>query len=158
MELRYQQVLSWPPDAVFAFFHNTANLQRIMDVGFRLLSRPGEIGPHAEFWFEITLAGCVPLVLGFRQTIYEPPTRFAEELIHGPFEFLEHIHEFHGKGQGTVVDDFLRVKLARVYGGEVLTRLVVAPLLDRAFRVRHRRLEELTRTPPSMPADNLPLP
>jgi ligand-binding SRPBCC domain-containing protein len=150
MDLHYEQVVPWPAAAVFAFFENPANLEIVMGGRnqFRLLEHAPLVRPGATVWCEVRLAGCVPVVFGFRHTIYEPPLRFGEELIHGPFKSFRHIHEFHPTKEGTLIKDMLTMALPFAYGGEVMTRWLIAPIMNRAFAMRHQRLRGLMKAPP----------
>jgi ligand-binding SRPBCC domain-containing protein len=147
MELCYAQFLPRSCAAVFAFFQNPAHLQLLMGTRpkFRLLAHARRVGLGTTLWCETTLAGCVPVVLGFRHTVYKPPWGFGEVLIHGPFDYFWHLHEFHPVNGGTLVTDLVKVKLAWMYGGAAMTRALVAPLLDRVFALRHQRLQRLMK-------------
>jgi ligand-binding SRPBCC domain-containing protein len=132
--------------AAFAFHEDPANLVRLLSTeqGFRLLHHDGNNQPGSETWFEVTIAGCVPAVLGFKHTLYEPPHRFAESLVHGPFASFEHRHEFQPTAAGTLVKDAIDVMLPWYYGGHAATRLYVAPMIQRLFWHRHHNLSRIT--------------
>ena len=134
-----------PIETVFAFHEDPANLARLLRNwrGFRILHHDGNIRPGSETWVEQTVGSCVPVVMGVRYTIYEPPTRFAEQMIHGPFHQFEHIHEFESTPQGIVVRDLLDVAWPSHYGGKFVMRLCVAPMLRRVFEFRQIVLEQL---------------
>jgi ligand-binding SRPBCC domain-containing protein len=96
MELRFEQSLALPVETVFAFFANPAHLPLLMAdwPKFRLLAHAPRVCLGDTIWFEVTIAGCITVVLGFRHTRYEPPSRFGADLLHGPFRTFEHILEF----------------------------------------------------------------
>jgi hypothetical protein len=74
-------------ETVFAFHQNPARLE-LLHAGWsatRVLAHAGNVHVGAETWIKVTLAGFLPLVLGFRHTVCEPPFRFGEEQMHGPF-------------------------------------------------------------------------
>ena len=149
MELRFEQVVALPREAVFAFHEDPEHLVRLHRgwAAFRLLHHDGGVAPGSRTWFEITVAGIVPVVLGFEHTVYEPPLRFGERLIHGPFRKFSHTHEFEDGAAGkTVVRDLLDVELPWYYGGEPAMRLIVGPLLRRAFGLRGAALLRLAQT------------
>jgi ligand-binding SRPBCC domain-containing protein len=102
VKLCFEQTIPLPRRTVFGFFQNPACLA-VLHEGwsrFRLLKHETQICVGCETWVEVTIAGFVPVVLGFRHTLFEPPLRFAEELIHGPFSKFHHVHEFEEQGAG----------------------------------------------------------
>ena len=146
MHFRFEKTLPAPIEDVFAFHEDPANLEVLLDAwpGFRMLHHHNSIQPGWEVWFEQTFAYCAPVVMGFRHTLYEPPHRFAEEIIHGPFSRFDHLHEFEKANTGeTVVRDQLEIRLPWQYGGAPGVRWIAAPTIRRVFQMRHGRLERL---------------
>ena len=143
MNFRFEHCIRLPIEEVFRFHEDPANLGVLLHgwPGFRLLHHDGHIFPGAMTWFEQTIAACIPMVLGFRHMLYEPPHRFAEELIHGPFRHFAHVHEFEQVEHATMVRDLLEVRLPWHYGGDAAVRICVAPALRRVFAFRHQALE-----------------
>ena len=110
-----------------------------------MIHHDGRLHQGGRTWFETTVAGILPIVIGFENIVYEPPHRFAERLIHGPFSKFTHIHEFDEVGPETVVRDLLEVQLPWHYGGEAAMKVFVARTLRRAFRYRSAALLESVR-------------
>ncbi len=135
---------------VFAFFENPEHLE-LLHAGWsriRLLHHETQLRVGAETWVELTVAGFIPIVLGFRHTLFEPPIRFGEHAIHGPFSRFTHIHEFIPMGPNTVVRDALDVCLPRHFGGEALMRHLVAQSIRRMFRDRAQALARILAKEP----------
>ena len=145
MELRFEHLVEAPIEAVFAFHENPANLALLLEEwdAFRLIHHDGHIHVGSTTWFEVGVARFLPVVLGFVHTVYEPPHRFAEELIHGPFRRFVHIHEFAGSANGTVVRDLLNVSLPWWYGGESAMNVWLRSALERVFDTRGRALARI---------------
>jgi ligand-binding SRPBCC domain-containing protein len=146
MDLHFVCHVQAPLPAVFAFHENPEHLN-VMLRGrrdFRLLHHDGSIRPGCETWVEQRV-GILPVVLGFRHVLYEPPHRFGEELIHGPFKTFRHIHEFVDRPGGTAVEDRLCVDLPIQYGGHLAMRFLAAPRLCAFFAHRHGVYAALTR-------------
>src|SRR5689334_18630179 len=96
MYLCFEHIVPVSRDSVFRFFQNPARLE-LLHAGWskvRLLHHENQVRIGAETWVEVTVAGFIPMVLGFRHTLFEPPVRFGEEAIHSPFSRFTHIHEF----------------------------------------------------------------
>jgi ligand-binding SRPBCC domain-containing protein len=145
MRLQYQHAIALPRAAVFAFHENPENIN-VLHRGWsavRTIHHDGNVKPASRTWIEATFAGILPVVLGFEHTLYEPPFRFAERQIHGPFQRFLHEHQFDEIQSATVVRDILDVELPAWYGGESAMRRLIAPRLNRIFALRCTRLSEL---------------
>jgi ligand-binding SRPBCC domain-containing protein len=73
-------------------------------------------------------------------TAFEPPTRFVDEQIAGPFASFRHEHRFEVMPGGTrMIDDW---EHAAPYGilGRIVDRLVLGPLLGRLLASRNAAL------------------
>lgn len=141
----FEHVCPLPREAVFDFFANPANMHSFYGGSrrFRLLRHGGQVSVGAQTWLEMGVFGCMPVVLGFRHTVYEPPRRFAEAIIHGPFSQFTHTHEFDLHGCETLVRDTLDIELPWQYGGALSTHIVVAPMVRRMFAERARIIEHV---------------
>ncbi|WP_298862412.1 hypothetical protein [uncultured Gimesia sp.] len=145
MEFRFEQLVSVPRETLFQFYENPDHLNNLhADLPeFRLLHHESSIRPGSTVWVEQTLAGCIPMVMGFRHIVYEPPCLFGEEMIHGPFSLFNHMHEFEEVGDKTIVRDILNIRLAWPYGGEIGTRLFAAGAIRSLFAFRNRTLQRM---------------
>ncbi|MHC4420562.1 MAG: SRPBCC family protein [Planctomycetota bacterium] len=135
----------WLPgrrEQVFEFFADAQNLERITppSLRFRILTpQPIEMRQGALIDYELQVRG-VPA--GWRSVIsvWEPPGRFVDEQLRGPYRWWRHEHLFIDEGNETLILD--RVKYG-VPGGRVINRLFVAAELMRIFEFRRRKLQEL---------------
>jgi len=144
VNFRFETIVPFPLESVFAFHESAARLE-LLHLGrpkVRVLAHEPRVRVGGETWIEISLLGLVPLALGFRHTHFEAPTGFGERLIHGPFSWFVHNHEFAPAPGGTLVRDLLEIRLPWYYGGETMMRTAVAPRLTRMF---HERAEALNR-------------
>ena len=148
MKLRFEQTLDVPRDRVFGFFEDPENLALLMQrwPGFLLLGHEGRVRAGAVIRFEAR-RGPLQVVLFFRNVVYEPPRRFVDEMIHGPFRRFRHTHLFLARGGRTVVRDDLEIELPWQYGGSFVARRFVAAHLRRLFAYRHRELSRLLCKP-----------
>jgi ligand-binding SRPBCC domain-containing protein len=141
-----EQRLPLPPHEVFPFFADARNLERITPpfLGFRVLT-PGAIamGEGALIDYRLRLHG-IPLRWRTRIAVWDPPHRFVDDQLRGPYRRWRHEHAFLPDGEGTVARDRVEYELrgpGRLTG--VANHLLVARDLDRVFRYRADRLEEL---------------
>ena len=148
MQLCFEQVIELPRSALFAFYEDPAHLAVLhgADRRFRMIRHDGDLRPGSETWFEINIGGVLPIAMGFQHTIYDPPCRFAERLIHGPFSRFNHAHEFEEVASGTRLRDLLDISLPTYYGGEAIMRIVIAPRLRHVFEQRARALQKLVQS------------
>ena len=123
------------------------NLERLMAgwPSFRLLGHDGQVREGGvirirEHW------GIVPIVMFFRHVLCDPPHRFRDELIHGPFDSFMHTHEFLDAPVGTLWRETIELSLPAVFGGAPVLRRVIAPRVQRALEFRGRALAKLTRS------------
>lgn len=148
MRLQFEQTIPLPQQSVFAFHENPKHTLLVYGgrSRLRLLHHGGRVRRGGRLWVEATVAGILPVVMGFEHVIFDPPHRFGEELIHGPFRRFIHIHEFEPVETGTLVRDRLDVELPRCYGGEPATELALAPMIRRTFHARNAALLSLARS------------
>jgi ligand-binding SRPBCC domain-containing protein len=140
--LERTQRFARPIEEVFAFFCDPGNLARITParLRFRIVERPdGPLFEGAEIEYRIRVRG-IPVSWRSRITAWEPPHRFVDEQIRGPYRTWIHEHLFERDGDGTLVRDRVRYG---VPGGSLIDRLLVRPDLERIFDFRRERLGAL---------------
>jgi ligand-binding SRPBCC domain-containing protein len=89
--------------------------------------------------YRISLHG-IPLRWRTRISAWEPPLRFVDEQVKGPYQRWIHEHRFVKSGVGTLCYD--QVHYA-ILGGRILQRLFVEPDVKRIFAFRAAKLTEL---------------
>ena len=82
-----------------------------------------------------------------RITEFEPPHRFVDEMVRGPFGAFRHEHRFDRQGDGTRMTDVVRFRM----GWGVVGRLA-DPFAAVYLRLPPRPLPELVRPLPRSPA------
>ncbi len=124
---------------VFAYFADAANLQELTPtfLDFRILTPlPIEMEEGTMIDYRLRIRG-IPVRWRTRITEWDPPRRFVDEQLRGPYRLWVHEHRFRElNGQTEVID---RVRYA-VPGGVLVQRLFVRKDVERIFEYRKRRL------------------
>lgn len=138
MNLLFEQIVEVPRESLFAFHTDPANLVLLLEgwKGFELLSHDGHIRPGARTRVRQAV-GPTRHELLMEHFLLEPPTRFAERQIEGPFTRFEHVHEFFDAPGGTRLVDRIEFSLPEHLGGFLTEHVVAAPGLRRLFEFRH---------------------
>jgi ligand-binding SRPBCC domain-containing protein len=137
--------LAVPRAQVFPFFADARNLERLTppSVGFEILT-PGAIqmGPGAIIDYRLRISG-IPIRWRTRIEVWEPPVRFVDVQVQGPYASWRHTHTFDETPEGTMMRD--RVEYALPFGpfGALVHRMFVARRLDDIFSFRVRVVREL---------------
>jgi ligand-binding SRPBCC domain-containing protein len=141
-QLERTQTLPLALEQVWAFFSDPRNLAEITPpwLNFRMVSMSTpQIGEGTRIDYRLRVRG---IPLRWRSLIrdWDPPHRFIDEQLKGPYRRWIHEHRFERTDEGTRVTDRVRYS---VLGGALVERFLVRPDVERIFEWRTRRLEEL---------------
>ena len=136
--LKKEQFIPRPLKEVFAFYERPENLARITPpwLGFRIVT-PSPIVMRQGALFEYTIR-----VMGTRLrwisviSAYEPPFKFIDEQIKGPYAYWHHTHTFAEAKDGTMVGDEVRYALPFGPLGSLAQRIAVRRQLEKVFTYR----------------------
>lgn len=145
MEHALDTAFEIPPgvEAVFAFFSEAANLQRITppELHFEILTPlPIEMKVGTVIEYRLRLFG-VPFRWASRITEWDPPWRFVDEQIRGPYGLWVHTHTFAASGAGTRIEDHVRYRLPLSPVGDIIYP-IVRRQLERIFSHRERAVRD----------------
>ena len=143
--LRREQWIERPVGEVFAFFSDARNLAELTPpwLGFRVLT-PGPIrlAAGARIRYRIGWHG-VPVGWTTEIRRWEPPHRFIDVQLSGPYQLWHHTHRFDAHEGRTRMTDVVRYRLPFGPIGRVIHALKVRRDLGRIFEYRFRRINEL---------------
>ena len=134
--LEREQQLPAPPAEIFPFFGDALNLERITPpwLGFRVLT-PGtiEMRPGTLIEYRLRLHR-VPVRWLTRIEAWEPPDRFVDVQVRGPYRHWHHEHLFApDEAGGTLMRDRVDYELPLGPLGNLAHALFVGRDLDRIF-------------------------
>ena len=141
--LHTSMVLPRPREAVFAFFADAENLERITpeELRFRITRAPAHLRQGARLHYRLALFG-VPFKWKTEITRWEPPVVFTDEQTAGPYRAWRHTHTFAEVEGGTRMDDHVEYQLPLSPLGEVAFPLVRLQL-RRIFAFRECEIRRL---------------
>lgn len=147
--LEREQWVPTSPGQTFALFSDAFALERITPpwLGFRV-TNPGpiEIGEGTLIGYALRLHR-VPIRWLTRIEAWDPPHRFVDLQLRGPYRLWEHTHTFVPQGTGTVILDRVRYALPLSLLGELVRVTVVRRDLERIFDYRREAVARLLGVP-----------
>ena len=131
-----------PPAEIFPFFADAKNLGDITPpwLHFQIIT-PGRIEMRVGTLidYRVVLHG-LPLSWRTKITVWEPPYRFVDEQVKGPYQRWIHEHRFQKSDGGTICYDQVRYS---ILGGWIINRLFVERDVREIFKFRATKLTEL---------------
>lgn len=136
--------LAKPRPEVFAFFAEPANLARLTPpwYAFRLLTPEAPLTAGAALDYRVRWLG-LPLRCRAFIREWDPPARFVDVQLLGPFDRWEHRHLFLEAQGGTWVEDRVTYRLPFGPLGRLGHALLVRRQLAAIWGYRRRRVGEL---------------
>jgi len=143
MKIREFQSELWlplPPEELFPFFADAANLDAITPpwLNFRIVTRgPIVMCEGSLIDYRLRVRG-LPLRWRTRINAWEPPHRFEDEQLHGPYRQWIHEHTFEPRDGGTLARD--RVRYAVPFDW-LAHGWLVRPDIEQIFKYRSKMLK-----------------
>ncbi len=148
---RGEQWLDRSLPEVFAFFSEARNLEAITPPWLRFEVRTvstAQIQSGTLIRYRLSLRG-IPFGWTTQIRSWNPPHRFTDVQLSGPFALWHHTHTFHERNGGTLIKDVVRYRVPFGPLGRIARTLLVRRDVERIFDYRRRRIEELF--PPRAP-------
>lgn len=143
-ELQSELWLPLPSEELFPFFADNANLDAITPpwLNFRVVTPPPIVMREgALIDYKLRVRG-IPLRWQTRINVWEPPHRFVDEQLRGPYRQWMHEHTFEARDGGTLARDVVRYAVPLDF---LVYRWLVQPDIENIFR--HRSAALSTRFP-----------
>lgn len=144
-ELNLTQRIDAPLERVFDFFSKPENLAEITPskLGFNILT------PSPILMKKGTLIDYTIRLVGFRVrwrtliTFYDPPKKFIDEQIKGPYSFWHHTHTFKAINGGVEMKDIVRYVIPFGVLGRLLHFLWIKNDLKKIFDYRKQVINKV---------------
>jgi ligand-binding SRPBCC domain-containing protein len=136
--------LPLPRETVFALFSDARNLARITPpwLGFTIVGPVPAMAAGAVIDYRIRWLG-IPLPWRTYIREWDPPVRFLDVQVRGPYSRWEHRHIFLEERAGTWIEDRLTYRLPFGPLGRLAHALVVERQIEAIWRYRDRKVAEL---------------
>lgn len=133
---RATQFVAAPLDKVFRFFSDAHNLEAITpgNLSFAMRSAPHDVERGSTISYELRLRG-LPIRWKTLISQWEPPVRFVDVQLRGPYLLWNHEHEFYVREGGVEVTDRVDYVLPFAPLGEIASGIVRRDI-ERIFRFR----------------------
>ena len=140
-----EQIVPGERGAVFAFFKNPYNLERITPPWLRFQVESAtdtEVRAGTRIAYALRWQG-IPMSWSTLISEYEEGVRFADTMTRGPYRLWHHTHTFEPLDQGVLMKD--RVEYALPFGpaGTLVHALIVRRQLDAIFDYRFRAIADI---------------
>ena len=147
--LQREQVLPGSPDEVFPFFADARNLEAITPPLLRfevVTPEPIEMGVGALIQYRLRLHR-VPIRWLTRIEAWDPPHRFVDVQVSGPYGLWHHTHTFVPDGETTIMTDVVRYAIGFGPLGALAHRLFVRHDVEAIFDFRRQALAMRSASP-----------
>ena len=149
--LTMSQWLNKPPAELFEFFGNATNLEKITPkmLGFKVLTpTPIEMKPGTLIDYKLKVRG-VPIRWRTLIATWDPPHKFTDEQLKGPYQRWHHTHTFTEENGGTRCDDLVDYRPPGGPLAPLINKLAVQRDVEKIFAYRAKVLEEMFGSTPS---------
>lgn len=143
--LQSAQWIPKPIDEVFAFFSDAENLERITPpwLSFRIVSpRPIDMAAGAQIVYRLKWRG-ISMRWVTQIAEWQPPYRFVDVQLSGPYQLWRHTHTFEPDGNGTRINDEVRYRLPFGPIGQIVHALSVRRNVRAIFEYRSRAIQQI---------------
>ena len=143
-QLVREQWIAKPLEQVFDFFSRPENLQQITPpwLSFQIVSAERELHTGSLIEYKLKVHG-LPMRWKSEISDWDPPHRFVDTQLTGPYSLWRHQHTFVAENGGTRIGDHVDYALPFGPIGDLVHSLMVRRDVESIFAFRQKRLLEL---------------
>lgn len=141
---RSSQWVPRPVEEVFRFFSDAHNLEVLTPpwLSFKIITPgPIQIKSGAQIKYQIRLHG-IPLKWTTEIRSWDPPHRFSDAQLSGPYSLWHHTHIFQSENGGTRMNDVVRYRLPFGILGRLVNIVQTRREIAAIFAYRRERIQE----------------
>jgi ligand-binding SRPBCC domain-containing protein len=133
---------------VFAFFSDASNLNIITPpwLHFEIITPtpiPMQLGTRIDYRLRLHK---IPVNWKTEITVWEPPNRFIDSQIKGPYAVWIHEHRFVSQNGGTLMTDFIEYRSRGFIFEPLIHHLFVKNDVQKIFDYREKRFKEIFKS------------
>jgi len=143
--LHREQMLPLQTSQVFSFFADASNLEVITPpwLHFKILNKEiPKSGAGTQIDYRLRWRG-LPVRWRTQIAAWDPPHRFEDVQVKGPYRLWRHTHLFEAIGRATRMTDIVHYSLPLGPVGALAHRMIVSSDLEAIFDFRARRVASL---------------
>jgi hypothetical protein len=143
-QLISEQWVPQPLEEAFAFFSRPENLQEITPgwLDFHIVRVESELHTGSLIEYRLRWHG-IPMRWTTEIEVWNPPHRFIDNQLRGPYALWHHQHSFIAENGGTRIRDEVNYALPFGVIGQLAHLLTARRDVEAIFAFRRQRLEEL---------------
>ncbi len=144
-EYHAEQIIARPRDDVFSFFADAENLETLTPdyLSFEVTSEtPITMEEGCEITYSLKLYG-IPVTWISRIEIWDPPRKFVDVQVKGPYKDWHHEHRFEETDKGTNVIDHVKYDVPGWVFSPIIHAWFVRPDVESIFSYRREKLKSI---------------
>jgi ligand-binding SRPBCC domain-containing protein len=134
-----------PQAELFSFFAEAGNLQLLTPswLNFKILTPlPVIMKQGTIIDYRLRLTG-IPFGWRTEITVWDPPLRFVDTQVRGPYAAWIHEHRFEQKNGNTLVTDRVEYQIPGLIAGDILHILLIKQQLRQIFTYRQQVIQRI---------------
>lgn len=143
-EFESDQWINRPQKEVFNFFSDETNLEKLTPhwVKLRILGKSTpQIEAGTQINYKLNIHG-FPIKWRTEIKDWNPPHRFSDVQIKGPYKKWEHLHHFEDLANGTLMTDRVCFRIPMGYMGNILLGSFIRKDVDKIFSYRNQTIQD----------------
>lgn len=143
--LSFAQHVPQPLAEVFDFFSRAENLEALTPpwLNFKILEvNPQPVQQGTLINYSLRVHG-IPLRWTSEIVEWEPPHRFVDLQLRGPYKLWRHEHRFEARDGGTLIADTINLALPLGVLGEIAYKIKVKSDIEEIFAFRKEKIRSL---------------
>jgi len=143
--LDFKQQVQRPLPEIFEFFSRAENLEVLTPpwLKFKILHvKPQPVQQGTLIDYKLRIHG-IPLRWTSEIVEWEPPRRFVDLQLRGPYKLWRHEHRFGARDSGTLISDTINLSLPLGFLGHLAYKIKVRSDVQEIFAFREKKIRAL---------------